>query len=539
MENKSVPAHPLGLASVARTRRVLPQLAWRLDCDAARARTRSFRCARCPSTRPRSDLRETEPRPARRCGRRSRHRPGARKDAQPGDEFRRDLPGRDSDIGPDHPAAGTFAPGDPVASLVSLILTPLALEEIGPVVPGSERLAARGTAILFARTLPSPGCPGPGSGRARRLRRRRRARGGPARREGRTDRPRHRHRQGGSPVSRRRARGRRRQRAGSRGRARPRRRPTAPARLGFADEVFSVDARDPVAMLGGDRGGDIGRARGPRRQRGQRLGHRGRERSLRPGRRDRRLLRDGDVLLGRRSGRRRASRSPRAFRSATASCPATTVSPSTSSAAIPRSPGRSRSSREDQARDRRGQALASLLRESGARRIAFLGLAKNAGKTTALTAVLAELHRSGVRAAATSAGRDGEEFDAITGEPKPRFRVFPGQLVASARSTFEAADVSLASMRFFRSRRGSGRWSFAALRARASSRSSDPPRPRSSRGPQRSSKRRARPSFFWTAPSAAGPSRPGGSATASCCRSACPPADSLPQSSPRRAPPPS
>jgi len=86
-----------------------------------------------------------------------------------------------------------------------------------------------------------------------------------------------------------------------------------------------------------------------------------------------------------------------------------------------------------------GQALASLLRESGARRIAFLGLAKNAGKTTALTAVLAELHRSGVSAAATSAGRDGEEFDAITGEPKPRFRVFPGQLVASARMTFEGA----------------------------------------------------------------------------------------------------
>ena len=79
------------------------------------------------------------------------------------------------------------------------------------------------------------------------------------------------------------------------------------------------------------------------------------------------------------------------------------------------------------------------LRASGARRIAFLGLAKNAGKTTALTAVLAELHRSGVVAGATSAGRDGEEFDAITGEPKPRFRVYPGQLVASAATTFESA----------------------------------------------------------------------------------------------------
>src|SRR5262249_55237013 len=63
----------------------------------------------------------------------------------------------------------------------------------------------------------------------------------------------------------------------------------------------------------------------------------------------------------------------------------------------------------------------------------------NVGKTTALVSVLAELHRMGVAAGTTSAGRDGEAFDAITGEPKPRFRVWPGQLLASAASTFEAA----------------------------------------------------------------------------------------------------
>jgi hypothetical protein len=54
-------------------------------------------------------------------------------------------------------------------------------------------------------------------------------------------------------------------------------------------------------------------------------------------------------------------------------------------------------------------------------------------------AVLEELHRLGLVAGVTSAGRDGESFDAITGEPKPRFRVWPGQLVASASSTFAAA----------------------------------------------------------------------------------------------------
>jgi hypothetical protein len=83
--------------------------------------------------------------------------------------------------------------------------------------------------------------------------------------------------------------------------------------------------------------------------------------------------------------------------------------------------------------------LTDLVAGSGAKRVAFLGLAKNVGKTTALLAVLAELGRRGARVGTTSAGRDGEEFDAITGEPKPRFRVAAGQLVASAASTFDSA----------------------------------------------------------------------------------------------------
>lgn len=85
------------------------------------------------------------------------------------------------------------------------------------------------------------------------------------------------------------------------------------------------------------------------------------------------------------------------------------------------------------------ERLAELVRNAGARRVAFLGLAKNTGKTTALVKILEELHRAGVVAAATSAGRDGEERDALTGEPKPRFRIWRGQLVASAASTFDAA----------------------------------------------------------------------------------------------------
>jgi len=85
------------------------------------------------------------------------------------------------------------------------------------------------------------------------------------------------------------------------------------------------------------------------------------------------------------------------------------------------------------------EALAAALR--GTRRAAFVGLAKNVGKTTALVAAAEALARSELVAGATSAGRDGEEFDAITGERKPRFRLWPGQLVASAAACFAASEI--------------------------------------------------------------------------------------------------
>ena len=86
--------------------------------------------------------------------------------------------------------------------------------------------------------------------------------------------------------------------------------------------------------------------------------------------------------------------------------------------------------------------LADALLASGARCVAFLGLAKNVGKTTALVAALEELYRRRCAAGVTSAGRDGEIVDTITGEPKPRFRVWPGQWLASASSTFESASFA-------------------------------------------------------------------------------------------------
>jgi len=60
------------------------------------------------------------------------------------------LIGRVREVGPDHPAAGTLAPGDRIATLVSLTLTPLQIDEVKAVHPAIDRVDVRGHAILFA-----------------------------------------------------------------------------------------------------------------------------------------------------------------------------------------------------------------------------------------------------------------------------------------------------------------------------------------------------------------------------------------------------
>jgi L-erythro-3,5-diaminohexanoate dehydrogenase len=63
------------------------------------------------------------------------------------------LIGRVAEVGPDHPAAAELKPGDRIATLVSLTLTPLELREIVRIEPRAERLDVRGRAILFASGL--------------------------------------------------------------------------------------------------------------------------------------------------------------------------------------------------------------------------------------------------------------------------------------------------------------------------------------------------------------------------------------------------
>lgn len=60
------------------------------------------------------------------------------------------LIGRIREVGPLHPAHGLLHPGDRIATLVSLTLTPLVLEEVLAVHVDSDRVDVRGHAILFS-----------------------------------------------------------------------------------------------------------------------------------------------------------------------------------------------------------------------------------------------------------------------------------------------------------------------------------------------------------------------------------------------------
>jgi L-erythro-3,5-diaminohexanoate dehydrogenase len=63
------------------------------------------------------------------------------------------LLGEVAEIGQLHPARGELVRGDRIASLVSLTLTPLHLDRVGEVHLDTERVDVVGTAILFGRTL--------------------------------------------------------------------------------------------------------------------------------------------------------------------------------------------------------------------------------------------------------------------------------------------------------------------------------------------------------------------------------------------------
>ncbi len=69
--------------------------------------------------------------------------------------------------------------------------------------------------------------------------------------------------------------------------------------------------------------------------------------------------------------------------------------------------------------------------------LGIAGTAKNTGKTTATVAILQELRIRAIPVSITSIGYDGENLDNITGLPKPKLWVEPGDILATAEQCFK------------------------------------------------------------------------------------------------------
>ncbi len=74
--------------------------------------------------------------------------------------------------------------------------------------------------------------------------------------------------------------------------------------------------------------------------------------------------------------------------------------------------------------------------------VSFIGMCKNAGKTTTLNQVIWELHKGHQAIAITSVGRDGESNDLVTHTQKPGIYVYQGSLIATARDLLEKCDIT-------------------------------------------------------------------------------------------------
>jgi len=75
--------------------------------------------------------------------------------------------------------------------------------------------------------------------------------------------------------------------------------------------------------------------------------------------------------------------------------------------------------------------------------LSIVGMAKNAGKTVTLNALLDEAYEKGVCVGLTSIGRDGETKDIVTATHKPMIDVFTGMIVATAESLFAQSEAKL------------------------------------------------------------------------------------------------
>jgi hypothetical protein len=86
-------------------------------------------------------------------------------------------------------------------------------------------------------------------------------------------------------------------------------------------------------------------------------------------------------------------------------------------------------------------ALWQRIQADGLDTLAVMGMTKNTGKTVALNHLLAQAATAQVAIGVTSIGRDGEERDMVYFIPKPPILVWPGTLVATAKTTLQRAKV--------------------------------------------------------------------------------------------------
>ena len=75
-------------------------------------------------------------------------------------------------------------------------------------------------------------------------------------------------------------------------------------------------------------------------------------------------------------------------------------------------------------------------------RVSFIGMCKNAGKTTVLNEVIKEIHENEESILLTSIGRDGEELDLVTNTKKPEIYIYKDDYIATARDLIKYCDIT-------------------------------------------------------------------------------------------------
>ncbi|MGB6987396.1 MAG: hypothetical protein WBD74_15595, partial [Candidatus Aquilonibacter sp.] len=89
-----------------------------------------------------------------------------------------------------------------------------------------------------------------------------------------------------------------------------------------------------------------------------------------------------------------------------------------------------------------GESLLQLWHDSGARSLVVVGTGKNVGKTVTLRAIYRACVDRALACGLTSIGRDGEAVDAVDAYSKPRLRLEPPSIIATARNVLPRSPAS-------------------------------------------------------------------------------------------------